>query len=514
MMATEPSRPISDPLIPYEIIELIVGEIAGNTPETALPTLHACSLTSWALASICRPHIFRKVTIGPVGSQHRAQKRLQQLLTDTPTLSRYIRILTYVVDNEVADEEGFRITELQPEELSSYAAREDPMFSPFLPDIDTLRVENGPDDNLCQGQPCALCDFSFLRLLRLYIFSETLTTISAHDVGRLSMFSIFSVPNLQNLELRGCRCIDWTRPYMEHPFPHRKAIISPPRLRMLTVADVDNFSYPFLFSCDNLEAIKQYGLIKFTDTLPDFLPDTYQRASFSVLRSLDIGLPSRWLPLCNYSERFGTLAFPKVVDLKLVTPEGSFDAGALFDHMPRVERAELTTPAYAINEVNPRIAVYKCLQNSRHALKHIDIHWSLYEYDETIIKVLCDGLASIRGQNMIESLHISFNVCSARVWIQEHVKNWEFPQWGLLDGVLSNDRWIDFACLNKVFISLKLFDAGSRVVSEELDRCACTFKQVFQGLHKESADLFCFICIVEYPDFVTYSRTYDEAYLS
>ncbi|KAF9044081.1 hypothetical protein BJ165DRAFT_1528649 [Panaeolus papilionaceus] len=96
-LENQPTETLGDPVFPIEIFGLIIEDLASGLirKPDAVGDIRACSLVCKGFVSLCRPHLFRRISIGRYEREQGALDRLTHLLGQNPEIQDFINEVHY-----------------------------------------------------------------------------------------------------------------------------------------------------------------------------------------------------------------------------------------------------------------------------------------------------------------------------------------------------------------------------------------------------------------------------------
>ncbi|PPR06364.1 hypothetical protein CVT24_002477 [Panaeolus cyanescens] len=498
------SHALDECLLPIEIFDLIIKEVVGGSNrQEALSTLRTCSLVCKAFIDLCRPHIFSTVTYGPYGHLHETRKNLGKLLTKQPKIRTYVKNVKYIMDieddppineaalvanakkrfgakadhrpaaPEVFSEENLRadsayFAHLDYQEYIMTAGRVDayrPTLALLITHAESLSIHHSRchTADMATGTACTdkRCLFFLNTMLEEMSTQDTIRSISIMGFADLRMWMVMDSPNLQHLHLDTCLLDDWNCPpgvvlgRREIGLPPLSSII---KLKTITVRAVDNFAFSIIQYCKDLESVSIFDL-DFGSEVPSHLDKSKRITSFPKLRNMRIDKPRNWVPFCSLSESSGLTTFPALTHLDVFLGEvrDSQHINRLISHSRILE--DLTVRIGVQNDNFKLLNPTAWLQTNQSTLKSLTLlpSISVYDDEDPLIRVLCDGLSKIKGNNHLETLVI--NITYHRYMVGLNIFVPKFEQWKRFDTLFTSNRVVDFPKLKNLSISIH-FTAG------------------------------------------------------
>ncbi|PPR04662.1 hypothetical protein CVT24_011880 [Panaeolus cyanescens] len=414
------------PKLPLELVALVIHHLAPTThfpDKEDLKPLKTCSLVSKTWAILCRPHLFRTVELGfSIHFGKTVLHRLAKMLTDTPTLAKYIRTVRFTTIPIFVWNKPYVSMEYSDcqddSELQERLDLEDSLGHTLLnlPNVRELEMHLSVNSAY---EDVDIDVFGHRMFLEHYVANGQLTTIIIQGyVKQLPIMPFLSSPRLERLEITECtfelttEVWDTVECLGDAIYCSTPAALPDPMktfsIKELTLISCDNFPLGLTGRCKELEALTLEDVTEGPMPAPG-LHGPQDPILFNRLHTVD-SCTTYIFPLVQSSRALSTKSiFPIMKSLSFhydsyERPINPYTANFLLEQSQVLEFLfiENTFQDYDFSELN----LSEAIRRSHDSLKHLSIKWCIESTDDAFLCSLCDALECVRSQNFLESLTV------------------------------------------------------------------------------------------------------------
>ncbi|PPQ73372.1 hypothetical protein CVT24_008589 [Panaeolus cyanescens] len=455
-----------EPVFPLEIVHYIIKHLIQQHPDDFRPTLRSMALACRSYLPFCQELLFQEVEFGFYKLQKERNKRLLRTLKSDQHLSKYIKKLVCSIVT-------YDVYGCTPMYFASiFRSLHKHLFNVHHLDFRAGNWDADADE-APNGEASLLTD----EFLNLFGGFEHITTLSFKGHIYISPAIITRFPNIHTLVIKDGSLDISNDASSTIPIEIEKWSQTLQHLKTRGTCHVPIWALTRLANLESIES--EPSLYKYGPTFDNDDPelcDQRQRlrcvASFDRLErvhQLDLDLllvMTLAAQRTRKSKGGGVSAFPALRTLHL-TPNAydliSDGLGQIFHYTPALEEISLDFNfANRVSRAKPNFAtLFQCCNKALRSIKitaEFWVEWDTpageFEYNNDILRNLCDGLESVRGQNVIEELELVLHWKNADVLVAEGREE-PFDDWARLDSVLMEDVEGDFPRLRRVNFSLR-----------------------------------------------------------
>ncbi|KAF9052089.1 hypothetical protein BJ165DRAFT_1608737, partial [Panaeolus papilionaceus] len=462
---------------------------------------------SRAFVPLCRPYIFRHAKFGPYGPGNEASKTLARIIEDQPHILKHVKELTFDLDTNDYSMHGTRSDydcsedAISDSERSSLCSDTTPEYTnpneddvrtialvkQLLPNVKILSVIHTLCDATDLHGTClnSRCRWLSSRTLSTFSNSSTLTRLALEQVV-VPLDVLIRLPSLEVTNITFSLFDVSDLPYGVEDGTEDGSVDSDGNskqdgadgglfvgrspLRSISLRGVHNFFRTMFSFFAQLRSITLEGVSEDNGNLIFLkIPFTTYLAR---LESLSIS-HSEYLYYffdIDELEKGGDKVFPSLKSLKvddiMCDYQGLDDLHNGFQHIQVLESLFLSTRMGDICNLNLDPVIIGC----RNTFKNLKIETNYGgHYDESLIRILCDALTAVRGDNVLETIDLTLVTYCTGPAEGGWMKVPSFEHWKRLDSLLMKNRAVDFPCLRKVKVCVNFDEVESPEVGSVSD---------------------------------------------